>query len=95
MDVPAATIDLDQDSHDSLQSCTEEVPERVLETRESAATLITLPNDSLYTPNTDWVWIGAYLGIQCGLGAAAPGAVAWEAATLWERVLKPFWPWFR
>lgn len=46
-------------------------------------------------PNTDWVWIGAYLGIQCGLGASAPGAVAWDAATLWERVLKSFWPWFR
>lgn len=49
----------------------------------------------LSLPRPDWVWVDLFVGIYLALAGEAPGPEAWDVATLWERALSPWEPWFR
>ena len=61
-----------------------------------ACTSLSEIGDSLRDlPNGEWVWVNAYIGINCRLDSSGSIPDTWTAAMLWERLLEPFWPWFQ
>jgi hypothetical protein len=46
-------------------------------------------------PRPDWVWVDIYAGVYLAMAAKEQAPGAWDTATLWERALSPWEPWFR